>query len=584
VWFDSSSKSRAAILLQRFEKGKDGKPETRLIDYFSRSIPLQDRWCGILRNEFLSMVTATEFWHRYFICPRHTIVFHTDSKALYSLCRNEARNPRIHAFLQNCKTIYRPVQFLWTKSENNIADIFSRCPDPTDLVEENRVHKPLQIFLLQHDKRALLDAHDKCPQAKAVVQSLFDMTLVDPAVNRSSHEEVKKTIRQVMTRSMATGLRCSKPLKGPRAKHGNASVTKSPTDVLNPDDPIFRPVGHTRDFRRSRMRDEINNRIISSRLPGSLAEVAHAKWHVPMRTLVDKFNVPKKKAMAIVADCPSCSNKPERNAHVRNIERGFWTPDGPFHEHSMDIKYMQHTVDGPGYIIGVFCMFSKFIRLASLRALDSRSVYNALCEIYRYTSFPKALRVDCDPAFTSAEFKGAMAGEGTIIIPNSPYRKNSSRIERSWRCLKDYIERTRVDWTSAKGMMDIHSYLNIMTGNSKYNGVDITPWEIELGHEPPIKAILNHGDEDNYRMQSQLVWSDFKTAMHKKQDSKRVSPRLVMFQVGEKVGFHRKGSLDKQILNGTVVSMDSDTVVIETGSGTLITRHRANVLKLSGSM
>ena len=36
VWFDSSSKSRAAILLQRFEKGEDGNPETRLIDYFSK--------------------------------------------------------------------------------------------------------------------------------------------------------------------------------------------------------------------------------------------------------------------------------------------------------------------------------------------------------------------------------------------------------------------------------------------------------------------------------------------------------------------------------------------------------------------
>ena len=131
-------------------------------------------------------------------------------------------------------------------------------------------------------------------------------------------------------------------------------------------------------------------------------------------------------------------------------------------------------------------------------------------------------------------------------------------------------------------MMDIHNYLNIMTGSQDYKGTMITPWELELGHRPPMKTILNHGSEDNYRPQSSLVWGHFKSEMHKGQKVDRKAPRQIAFNIGEKVGFHRKGNMDKRVLTGIIKSLDSDTVVIQAESGSLVTRHRTNVLKLPG--
>merc|ERR1712071_623075 len=107
-----------------------------------------------------------------------------------------------------------------------------------------------------------------------------------------------------------------------------------------------------------------------------------------------------------------------------------------------------------------------------------------------------------------------------------------------------------------------HSYLNIMTGNIKFGNRVMTPWEIELGHYPPVKMILGQGvsDEGTHRPQSDLDWSDFKQFMNKKQDQERSTTRQINFRKGELVGFHRKGDQDKAVERGTVIHTDEDTV------------------------
>ena len=122
-----------------------------------------------MRNEFLSMVQSVEYWSRILIARNILKVFHTDSKSLYALCANEGRNPSLHRFICDCKSIYAPVRILWRSSNENISDLFSRAPkDITTILDSNRNSKKLHIFTIARDMNIVND------QVRAENQDVFN--------------------------------------------------------------------------------------------------------------------------------------------------------------------------------------------------------------------------------------------------------------------------------------------------------------------------------------------------------------------------------------------------------------------------
>ena len=93
--------------------------------------------------------------------------------------KHRCRNPRIFEFINSLKSIYSPVTFLWKKSEENFADIFTR---PQDFMQSDSKspEKVLEIFRisteLNHINRAIAEDSEKLKafdQIKSITHEKF---------------------------------------------------------------------------------------------------------------------------------------------------------------------------------------------------------------------------------------------------------------------------------------------------------------------------------------------------------------------------------------------------------------------------
>ena len=98
LFFDSSKNSRAGVLFQRVKNPTDSLPEYRLIDYYSQPIPATQKWAGILRNEWMALVAASDIWHRYLLINNMEKYIYTDSKALWLLTQHRGRKTEFQLY------------------------------------------------------------------------------------------------------------------------------------------------------------------------------------------------------------------------------------------------------------------------------------------------------------------------------------------------------------------------------------------------------------------------------------------------------------------------------------------------------
>lgn len=131
VYTDSSDRCYGIVLVQAIEY-EPGKTEYRLIDVVSKAIHQDQRHQSILRKEMGSLILSMHYFERFFINPDLKIVFWVDSQVLFALTENEGRAPKTHIFLNNCKTCYRPCEFRWLSSKQNVSDAPSRLVEHLD--------------------------------------------------------------------------------------------------------------------------------------------------------------------------------------------------------------------------------------------------------------------------------------------------------------------------------------------------------------------------------------------------------------------------------------------------------------------
>ena len=555
VYTDSSHNCYGIVLVQHLPE--DTTNPYRLLDIVSKSIHRTNRNVSILRKELNALILSMSYFDRIFSNPDFKVIFYIDSQVLFSLTKQTGRSPKLHLFLTNVMSIYRPCEIRWCPSAKNPADSPSRLVESLDSQKNDQ--KVLKIMNFNFT-RAELGA------------SVEGTSILEKFTDATSTSQVKAITTRKMTRLLAD-------------QNNEDSSNRSTTNTLDSaqcrdDYDIHRPVGESNDRSRSRLYSEV---LKSCQEPAKTAyeksKRAHGRWHLSAKKLSELYGLPRSAAEAIVGECPTCSALPGANRHPQIKERRHDTHCGPNICISSDIAHMTETGRGYKYLLVTHCAFSRFTRVAPLRRLDSDSIYSSLCNLFAGSGFPCIFRTDGAAYYHSARMKGLLCQHNCLLESISPGRSNAQRVERIIREIRDFFTRRNTTWSDPDSLYELCMYLNVTQNhvNSKTYG-SITPFELFFGRLPNpdnLLQLVRPQIKPGPCTQSEV---NFKTLTN---EIRPVQPTLVQnpFKVGERLFYRRGGRKDGKLLPGVIHSVDDESVTLKTQDNILVTRHLTDVCR-----
>lgn len=574
LYFDSSKGSRAGCLFQKLVNEDGSLKEFKLIDYFSQTIPAAQKWSSILRNEWMALISCSDIWHRFLLIPSMEKYIYTDSKALWLMTRHRCRNPRIFEFINSLKCIYTPISFVWKKSEDNFADIFTR-PDKLLMCDDGLKDKVLEIFTIgtefAHVDAALGDDFEK--------RKLFNdvKALTHPDYFGKSFEN-SKSVLTMMTRSK------TKHSESPEFQEmlADRCSTDSDDDELEQTSPgridklktISRPKRETLDLSRTRMFDEIGLAMRqTTTTPLESARRAHDTLHIQRTKLIELFGITKKEADKIIDDCENCTKFQSPNKHVQVKTRSYRKPLGPGVEGSMDVIQIARNC----YFLGVRDNFSSFLRLQPISNLREETIYEALMRMFLYGCIPVTLKIDGASYFVGKHFKARMADRSVFLKTIAVANSNGNGIERLWRMVRDYLKRSGTKWNSIDTIADMLLFINTVGQTVKHGDKSYSPFELQFGVKPYLSRILQTDipDRDYLPIQTKANYESIS-----REHNSKIQPvkSFDHFKVGLKIRYKRYGVKNPELMCGTIVSIDEETVTLKNYKGNFISRHFRDIV------
>ena len=581
VFTDASDRAYGIVLLQR-TVDEDGKADFKLIDMVSKIIHKSNRNVSILRKEFNSLILSMDYFHHIFINPDVKKIFWVDSKALFLLSKNEGRSPRIHKFLNMAKTTYRPCEFRWIDTSKQIADSLTRL---VDHVEKHRTEKTLQIMSateVKHSFSELIKMYGQNDSIKSAIMKIGSLTqpeqmrLVNSCRAIQTRSKTRKEREEFEEEQIAENMPCFSSTLAPE------KIIHIPNDLeltTESSKPIERSTFESTDLDRERLYKElIDNMENVPKTDFEKAQRAHEKWHLQYKVLVSKFGISEKEAKTIVSDCSRCARFPDSSRHVQVPQRKHETPQGPNEVISIDCAHLNEC-NGYSYLMVTLDSYSRFARIAKLKRLDSKSVYNCLLKLFQHCGFPSVIKCDGAAYFMSAEMKGYMAAHNTLIKSISVGRSNANRVERLILTARNFLERNGLRWSSDKTLYDLNLYLNCCMNirSSKLYG-DVTPYELQNGFIPDLDRFLTCEKPTTDRKPNQSEVRFDKFAAEQNADVHKSQPDKSRFSIGQKVFYRKFGKKSKAMARATIEKIGNETCTLKTERGQLITRHFTDII------
>ena len=311
--------------------------------------------------------------------------------------------------------------------------------------------------------------------------------------------------------------------------------------------------------------------------PYEKAVHAHKKWHIQAKELRHKFAVSTDQARQIVDSCSRCSQFPEPSRHVQIPERKHETATGPNEVISADCLHLNEC-NGYSYMMVTLDSYSRFARVARLKRLDSKSVYECLLTLFQQCGFPTTIKNDGAGYFVSAEMKGYMASHHTLIKTISVGRSNSNKVERLNRSIRAFLNRQGLKWSSPRVLYELNLYLNCSINIKKSETYGrLTPYELQNGFVPHHDRFLGIEKPEIYRhpVQSKVKFENFSSEMNKNVHHKKINKNR--YSVGKQVFYRKYGRKSSQLMPATIVTVGQETCTLDNGH-CKITRHFTDII------
>lgn len=381
VMADASPVGLGAVLLQ--EKGSS----IRTICYINRSLSAVERRYSQTEKEALALVFAVERLKYYLIGRQFDLI--TDHKPLEVIFGKRSKPcARIERWLLRIQG-YK-FRVIYRSGKNNIADPLSRLlPVNPDWVSENDAYeKNLILFVKELTPRALLLADIRREiQNDPELQTLRDELRADRIPSNKVFSHIKDELGVVDdVHIRGSRLIIPAPLRDrtlQNAHEGHPGIVK--------------------------MRDRLRSKV----------------WWPKMDYQAEHF----------VKSCDACQKVSkaitQEECHRRTL------PDGPWQDLAIDFKDLP---DG-SYLCVVVDYFSRYIEVAILKSITSKSTCDFLDEIFARHGFPYSITSDQGPQFTSQEFAEYCTENGICHYTTFAYWPQANgEVERQNRSLQKIIQ------------------------------------------------------------------------------------------------------------------------------------------------
>jgi hypothetical protein len=143
--------------------------------------------------------------------------------------------------------------------------------------------------------------------------------------------------------------------------------------------------------------------------------------------------------------------------------------------------------------------------------------------------------------------------------------------------VRDYLKRAGTQWNSLDTVTDMLSFINTVGQKIIHNDEVYSPFELQFGVKPYVDRILQTDvpDKNHLPIQTKAVFKEISDT-----HNARIPPikKFNNFKIGMKVRYKRYGVKNPELMCGTIISIDKETVTLKNYKGNLISRHFRDIV------
>ncbi|XP_062538807.1 uncharacterized protein K02A2.6-like [Armigeres subalbatus] len=216
----------------------------------------------------------------------------------------------------------------------------------------------------------------------------------------------------------------------------------------------------------------LRRKALESAHGGHIGEVAMK------RIMRQFFWSPKMSAevLLFIKNCETCALLSKRNPPVPLVSREL--PEGPWE--SLQIDFLSVPRFGTGEFLVVIDVYSRYLHVVEMKAMDAESTNAALCEVFQTWGLPIILQSDNGPPFQSAAFIEFWKSKGIDVrksIPLSP--QSNGAVERQNQGIIKALSASKLDGRNWRHALQefVHRH-NTLVPHSR---LAVTPFELMVG-------------------------------------------------------------------------------------------------------
>lgn len=495
---DSSGIGMAGILYQTDKEG-----QIKIMGFHSKALRgAQLNWT-VTEQEFYAVINCLEKFETYLRGSK--VIIRTDHKALTFVKNWRLYNARVSRWINYLENFQYEVQHIKGK-ENIAADILSRYPPESDLLQEDKVKLPEILYMETRVNRELINK----------LKNIKHLQEEDP--------DIRKIIERVKSR-----------------QGGNEKIDRiTERCEIYKDILYFKPGNGAGKviYLPKILRDEVIQQVhIEMGHQGTYKVIKYVRdrfyWRGITRQVKQKIRtchkcqMVKSDTMKRVGPCKSIITK--EIGELVMVDLYGPLPAGKF---------------GMSFILVIQDSFSKFVKFYELRKATSRSVISKMKNFFSIIK-PQTIMSDNGAQFASRLWKDSMQELGIKVIyttVRNPRPNTTERVNKELgRLFRTYSSKSHKSWVS------VLPKLEILYNNTFHESIKFTPCEVMYGESTRLTFDNKQSmpaEQKDVDLIRKAVRENLQESGKQRRAKFNQKYRLVQFQVGDLVKIRKLNKSD----------------------------------------
>lgn len=495
---DSSGIGLAGVLYQLDDEG-----EKKIMGFHSKALRgAQLNWT-VTEQEFYAIINCLEKFETYLRGTK--VIIKSDHKALTFIKTWKLYNARITRWVNYLENFQYEIHHI-KGSENVVADVLSRYPPESDLLQEERVKMPEILYMETAVNRDLISKLKHLPELQKEDEGIREI-LQRMQTGESRSDKVDKMVKRSVIINDTLYIQRGNELKPVIYLPETLRV-----EIINQ---VHMEMGHQGAYKVLKY---IRDRFFWTGMTRRVKQVIK---------VCHDCQVTKSETVKYVGPCRSIIT--ENIGDLVMVDLYGPLPSGLF---------------GMSYVLVIQDSFSKFVKFYGLRKATTRSVLTQMRKFFEIIK-PTAIMSDNGSQFASKAWREGLKQEGIKPIyttVRNPRPNTTERVNKELgRLFRTYCRQNHKGWTS------VLPKLEELYNNTYHESTKFTPCEILYGEQTTLSfdKVIGVGDEqqDVERIR-ELVRKNLSVAGEKRRARFNQRYRLINYQIGDLVKIRKLNKSD----------------------------------------